>query len=84
MLATPTIPAILSSAVFCNSMTLNLCAWLALPAVPFVVSFFAIVLAFFSVTSVPERLFSAGAWRAFCFIVILLCQGGSVSGEFLF
>lgn len=39
MLASPAIPAYLNSAVFCNSMTLNLCAWLALPAVPFVTLF---------------------------------------------
>lgn len=39
MLASQNIPSYLSSAALSNSMTLNLCAWLALPAVPFVTLF---------------------------------------------
>ena len=40
LLATQSIPAHLAAATFANSMTLHLADWLALPAIPLVVSFF--------------------------------------------
>ena len=40
LLATQSIPTHLASATLANSMTLHLGDWLALPAIPLVVSFF--------------------------------------------
>ncbi|ESO02316.1 hypothetical protein HELRODRAFT_94509 [Helobdella robusta] len=39
LLTLPTVPGHLQSASICNSMTLNMAAWLALPALPFVTLF---------------------------------------------